>query len=269
VAFEALETAKEAAEAADRTKSEFLATMNHELRTPLNAVLGFSELMVSEIFGPLGDHRYRDYAQDIHSSGSHLLSIVNEVLDLSKLAAGKLELVEGWINVREIVHSACRLIRPRIDRAELSLTVKMPPDDLLAYADKRLLKQMLLNLLSNACKFTPPGGGIECVVSTDDAGMTFAVVDTGVGIAAEHLDRVVRPFVQVDSSISRRHEGTGLGLALVAAMAELHGGRLRLDSKVGTGTTAVVVLPPSRIHPEKSNTNTVEKLTKHFNCVVQ
>jgi signal transduction histidine kinase len=269
VAFEALETAKEAAEAADRTKSEFLATMSHELRTPLNAVLGFSELMVREIFGPLGDHRYRDYAQDIHSSGSHLLSIVNEVLDLSKLAAGKLELVEGWINVREIVHSACRLIRPRIDRAELSLTVKMPPDDLLAYADKRLLKQMLLNLLSNACKFTPPGGGIECVVSTDDAGMTFAVVDTGVGIAAEHLDRVVRPFVQVDSSISRRHEGTGLGLALVAAMAELHGGRLRLDSKVGTGTTAVVVLPPSRIHPEKSNTNTVEKLTKHFNCVVQ
>jgi signal transduction histidine kinase len=269
VAFEALETAKEAAEAADRTKSEFLATMSHELRTPLNAVLGFSELMVREIFGPLGDDRYRDYAQDIHSSGSHLLSIVNEVLDLSKLAAGKLELVEGWINVREIVHSACRLIRPRIDRAELSLTVKMPPDDLLAYADKRLLKQMLLNLLSNACKFTPPGGGIECVVSTDDAGMTFAVVDTGVGIAAEHLDRVVRPFVQVDSSISRRHEGTGLGLALVAAMAELHGGRLRLDSKVGTGTTAVVVLPPSRIHPEKSNTNTVEKLTKHFNCVVQ
>jgi signal transduction histidine kinase len=269
VAFEALETAKEAAEAADRTKSEFLATMSHELRTPLNAVLGFSELMVREIFGPLGDHRYRDYAQDIHSSGSHLLSIVNEVLDLSKLAAGKLELVEGWINVREIVHSACRLIRPRIDRAELSLTVKMPPDDLLAYADKRLLKQMLLNLLSNACKFTPPGGGIECVVSTDDAGMTFAVVDTGVGIAAEHLDRVVRPFVQVDSSISRRHEGTGLGLALVAAMAELHGGRLRLDSKVGTGTTAAVVLPPSRIHPEKSNTNTVEKLTKHFNCVVQ
>jgi signal transduction histidine kinase len=269
VAFEALETAKEAAEAADRTKSEFLATMSHELRTPLNAVLGFSELMVREIFGPLGDHRYRDYAQDIHSSGSHLLSIVNEVLDLSKLAAGKLELVEGWINVREIVHSACRVIRPRIDRAELSLTVKMPPDDLLAYADKRLLKQMLLNLLSNACKFTPPGGGIECVVSTDDAGMTFAVVDTGVGIAAEHLDRVVRPFVQVDSSISRRHEGTGLGLALVAAMAELHGGRLRLDSKVGTGTTAAVVLPPSRIHPEKSNTNTVEKLTKHFNCVVQ
>jgi signal transduction histidine kinase len=269
VAFEALETAKEAAEAADRTKSEFLATMSHELRTPLNAVLGFSELMVREIFGPLGDHRYRDYAQDIHSSGSHLLSIVNEVLDLSKLAAGKLELVEGWINVREIVHSACRLIRPRIDRAELSLTVKMPPDDLLAYADKRLLKQMLLNLLSNACKFTPPGGGIECVVSTDDAGMTFAVVDTGVGIAAEHLDRVVRPFVQVDSSISRRHEGTGLGLALVAAMAELHGGRLRLDSKVGTGTTAAVVLPSSRIHPEKSNTNTVEKLTKHFNCVVQ
>jgi signal transduction histidine kinase len=269
VAFEALETAKEAAEAADRTKSEFLATMSHELRTPLNAVLGFSELMVREIFGPLGDHRYRDYAQDIHSSGSHLLSIVNEVLDLSKLAAGKLELVEGWIDVREIIHSVCRLIRPRVDEAELSLTVKMPPDDLLAYADKRLLKQMLLNLLSNACKFTPPGGGIECVVSTDDAGMTFVVADTGVGIAAEHLDRVVRPFVQVDSSISRRHEGTGLGLALVAAMAELHGGRLRLDSKVGTGTTAVVVLPPSRIHPEKSNTNTVEKLTKHFNCVVQ
>jgi signal transduction histidine kinase len=252
-AFEAMRAAKEAAELADRAKSEFLATMSHELRTPLNAVLGFSELMASETFGPLGNDRYRSYVEDIHSSGSHLLNIINDVLDLSKAAAGKLELVETWVEARCVVESVCRLIQPRVGDAELSLTVKMPPGSLTAYADERLLKQMLLNLLSNACKFTPPQGRIECSVSVDAAGMTFAVTDTGIGIPAEHLERVLQAFVQVDSSLSRRHEGTGLGLALVKVMAELHGGTLRLDSEVGRGTTAAVILPLTRVGPSRSD----------------
>jgi signal transduction histidine kinase len=262
-AFEAMKTAKEAAEMADRAKSEFLATMSHELRTPLNAVLGFSEMMVGEVFGPLGNDRYRGYAQDIHTSGSHLLNIIDDVLDLSKAAAGKLELIEDWINVRTVVQAVCRLVQPRIDAAALSLTVRMPTDDLIAFADERLLKQMLLNLLSNACKFTPAGGRIECVVSVDDAGLTLAVADTGVGIPPEHLDRVLQPFVQVDSSLSRRHEGTGLGLALVKVMAELHGGLVRLDSKLGCGTTVCVILPLSRLNRAKtaSAANTAAALT--------
>jgi len=246
-AFEALTAAKEAAEMANRAKSEFLATISHELRTPLNAVLGFSEVMLSEVYGPLGNERYRAYAKDIHASGSHLLSIVNDLLDLSKASAGKLELDETWTDARELVGAICRLIGPRIDEAQLSLTVTMPAGALFIYADERLLKQMLLNLLSNACKFTPPGGIITCSLSSDDAGVVFAVADTGVGIPAEHLERVVLPFVQLDSALTRRHDGTGLGLALVKAMAELHGGSLRLESRVGSGTTASVVLPRHRL----------------------
>jgi signal transduction histidine kinase len=246
-ALEAMRAAKEAAELADRAKSEFLANMSHELRTPLNAVLGFSELMVGEAFGPLGNDRYRSYAQDIHSSGSHLLGIINDILDLSKAAAGKLKLVEDRISAHDVVTSVCRLIQPRIDEGKLSLSVDIMPSTLILYVDERLLKQMLLNLLSNACKFTPPGGHIGCSVSCDTAGVAFAVTDTGVGIPAEHLDRVLQPFIQVDSSLIRRHEGTGLGLPLVKAMAELHGGTLRLDSELGTGTTATLILPLNRV----------------------
>ncbi len=247
-AFEAMRDAKEAAETADRAKSQFLATMSHELRTPLNAVLGFSEVMLNGAFGPIGNERYRGYIQDIHSSGKHLLNIVNDVLDLSKAASGKLELAEERVDAVETVRSACRLLAPRIYEAGLAITISMPPDGLVVLADERLLKQMLLNLLSNACKFTPRGGSIECALAVDAAGVRFSVTDTGTGIPPEHLDRVLHPFVQVDSSLSRRHEGTGLGLTLVKAMAELHGGSLQLDSAPGRGTVATVRLPLSRLH---------------------
>jgi signal transduction histidine kinase len=249
VAFDAMKAAKEAAETADLAKSEFLANISHELRTPLNAVLGFSEIMINEGYGPIGNERYRAYARDIHDSGTHLLQIINDILDLSKASAGKLELIEDWFDAREMVNSVCRLIQPSIDQGILSLSVNMPPGSIPLYADERMAKQMLLNLLSNACKFTPPHGRIECSVSIDDAAIRFAVTDTGIGIPAEDLEQVLRPFVQVESSLSRRHEGTGLGLALVKMMAELHGGRLHLESEVGRGTTATVALPLSRVRP--------------------
>jgi len=243
----------EAAEMANRGKSEFLANMSHELRTPLNAILGFSEIMAKEGFGPLGDDHYRNYLGDIHASGTHLLSIINDILDMSKAASGKFELAEDWFDARDVVNSVCRLIQPRISNGKLSLTVKLPADDLVIYADQRVLWQMLLNLLGNACKFTPPNGHIECSVSVDAASMTFAVTDTGIGIPVEDLERVLEPFIQVDSSLNRRHEGTGLGLALVKIMAELHGGRLRLSSEPSRGTIAAVILPLSRIKPASTD----------------
>ena len=244
-----MRTAKEDAEMANRAKSEFLANMSHELRTPLNAILGFSEILANEAFGPLGNERYRGYAKDIHASGSHLLGIINDILDLSKGAAGNLGLVEDWFDAREIVNSVCRLIQTRIDDRKLSLTVKMPPGPLVLYADERLIRQMLLNLLTNACKFTPPGGHVDCSAAVDAEGMTFAVTDTGIGIPAEDLERVLEPFAQVDNSLSRGQEGTGLGLALVKVMVELHGGTLRLASEIGRGTTAAVILPLDRVKP--------------------
>jgi signal transduction histidine kinase len=245
--FEAMRSAKEAAESANLAKSEFLTTMSHELRTPLNAILGFSDMMISEIIGPLGDARYRSYAKDIHDAGSHLLALINDILDLSKSVAGKLDLAEDRVDARAVVETVCRLVQPRVSAAGLTLTTRLPPGALLVNCDERKLTQMLLNLLSNAYKFTAPGGSIDCTLAVDAAGIRFVVADNGIGIPAEQLDRVLQPFAQVDSSLSRRQDGTGLGLALVKAMAELHGGSLRLESAMGAGTTAIVTLPIERL----------------------
>jgi signal transduction histidine kinase len=253
VSLDAMRAAKEAAESADRAKSEFLANISHELRTPLNAVLGFSEIMINEAYGPLGNERYHDYAHDIHTSGSHLLHIINDILDLSKASSGKLELTPDWFDAREVVNSVCRLIQPRVDDQKLSLLVNLPLDDLSIFGDERILMQMLFNLLSNACKFTPPSGCVKCSVTLDASAISFTVSDTGIGIPTEHLEEVLKPFVQVESSLSRQHDGTGLGLALVKMMAELHGGSLHLDSEVDRGTTATVILPLSRIRPASAD----------------
>jgi signal transduction histidine kinase len=246
-AYEALRIAKDDAEAANRAKSGFLATMSHELRTPLNAIIGFSEMMVREVLGTLGNEQYRAYVTDIHASGTHLLQIINDILDLSKAEAGKLELHEEVFDLRDQIRSVRQLISTPLRTGELSDSVVLPADLPLLRADERKTKQILLNLVSNAVKFTPAGGHIEIAVRfAPEAGLTLTVSDTGIGISPADLSRVLAPFEQVDSSFSRSHQGTGLGLPLVKAIIELHGGSLVLNSEVGVGTKVSVTFPPYR-----------------------
>ena len=239
------------AQEASRAKSEFLAMVSHELRTPLNAVLGFSEMMSREIFGPLGDHRYSAYADDIHRSGEHLLGVINDILDLSKAEAGRLDLHAERCSLHGIVDSVVRLMRERMRQKRLAVTVRIDERIPTLFADRTMLTRITLNLLSNAEKFTEPGGRIEITgVREDDGHVTMRVTDTGIGIAATDIERVMEPFRQADSTLSRRHEGTGLGLPLSRAIAELHGGSLHLESQLGVGTSAVLRLPPTVIDRE-------------------
>ena len=249
-AYEALHLAKEAAEVANRAKSEFLASMSHELRTPLNAVMGFSETMLKEILGPLHNDSYREYVKHIYESADHLLEIINDILDVSKAEAGKLELVEEAMDVKETIDAACELIRIRAEAGGVELICNTPAYLPCIYADQRKLKQIVLNLLSNAVKFTPVHGRVE--ISSElqpGVGLLIVVRDTGIGIAKNDIPRVLEPFVQVESSLSRRHEGTGLGLPLVDALTRLHGGQLRIESNLGVGTVVTVTFPPHRVLP--------------------
>ncbi len=237
---------RDAAELANRAKSEFLANMSHELRTPLNAILGFSEVICGEVLGPLGDPRYREYARDIHRSGTHLLEIINDILDLSKVEAGRLEIHPRPVDVAELVASTVRLVHERAQMADLDLTVEVTPPDLAFHADTRLCKQILLNLLTNAIKFTPAGGQVGLRAERLAAGgCRFTIADTGIGMTEDEVVRALTPFGQVDSALTRRHEGTGLGLPLVAAFVAAHGGEFRIDSEKGKGTTITVELPDS------------------------
>jgi len=246
-AYDALRLAKEEAEAASRAKSGFLATVSHELRTPLNAIIGFSEMMLREVLGALGNEQYRNYVGDIHASGTHLLQIINDILDLSKAESGKLELYEDVFDLRDMIRAVAQLTSTRIRDAGLSNATHLPGDLPLLRADERKTKQVLLNLVTNAAKFTPPGGHIEIVGEYDDeTGLALTVVDTGIGIAPDDIGRVLEPFVQVDSSLSRQHQGTGLGLPLVKAIIELHGGSLSLSSTVGVGTRVTITFPRER-----------------------
>jgi signal transduction histidine kinase len=243
----ALRRAKEEAEIASRSKTEFLANMSHELRTPLNAIIGFSDIMTREIFGPLGQERYVEYARDIHTSGQHLLNLINDVLDIAKIEHNKTELAEETVDVPEAVEACLRLMRDRAVAAGVETAARMPPDLPRLFADGRRLKQILLNLISNAVKFTPAGGRVEVRASADLTGFRLVVADTGIGIAAADIETALSPFGQIDSSLARRYEGTGLGLPLARSMAELHGGRLEIESSPGAGTAITVWLPPSRI----------------------
>ncbi len=230
-----------------RAKTNFLALMSHELRTPLNAIIGFSEVMKGEIFGPLGQPRYREYTADIHAAGSHLLALINDILDLSKAEAGKLDLHPEAVDVGELVGECVRLTRERARSGGLKLAALVPPDLPQLHADRLRLKQMLLNLLSNAIKFTLPGGHVEVRAWIDSAGcIAFAIVDSGIGMSAEQIPLALEPFRQIDSPLSRNREGTGLGLSLVKQLAEHHGAEMTIDSTLGKGTTVSLAFPAAR-----------------------
>jgi len=247
-AYETLRAAKDAAEAASRAKTEFLANVSHELRTPLNAIIGFSELMLNGARGPIGNADYRGYLKDIFDAGTDLLRLINEILDLSKAEAGKLELLEDTVDVENVIRTVTRLVGPKADGAGLSLSADLPEPSPLLFCDRLKLKQILLNLLSNAVKFTEPGGKIAISMGIDpERGLFIAVRDSGIGIAPADIPRVLQPFVQVDSALSRTHNGTGLGLPLAAAMIELHGGKLVIESEPGRGTTVSAYFPAARI----------------------
>ena len=248
-----LRRAKDAAEAASDAKSQFLAHMSHELRTPLNAIIGFSEVMKREIFGSLGSDQYRDYAQDIHESGSHLLGVINDILDLSKVEAGRQELHEQDCDVAALVAESIRLVAERAAAQHVRIDCHPRPDLPTLWADHRMIKQVLINLLSNAIKFTPEGGVVDLSVAVPaDAGLRIVIADNGIGIPSDQVGRVLEPFVQVEGAFSRKYSGTGLGLPLSKTFVELHGGRLDLESGNGNGTTVTITLPKDRIRGRAS-----------------
>jgi len=235
--------ARDLSEEANRAKSRFLANMSHELRTPLNAIIGFSEVMSHEMFGALGGPRYLEYSRLIHESGNHLLELINGILDMSKIEAGKFELSEEVFDLNAVAEAAVRFLKLPAERAGVALKTAIAQDTSFIFADKRAVKQILVNLLSNGVKFTPRGGEV-CVRSRLDAtGVEIAVVDTGVGIPEKDLIRLGQPFEQVDGEHTRKKEGTGLGLSLVKALAAMHGGEAAIQSALGVGTTVKVRLP--------------------------
>ncbi len=240
--------AHEAAENANRSKSLFLANMSHELRTPLNAISGFADIMEKEMFGPLGDPHYKEYARDIHASGHHLLAIIDDILDLSRVEAGHSGFDGTESTIEDVVASCIPLVRRRAEEGEVSLYTNIERDLPRLVVDVRRVKQILINLLSNAVKFTEPGGRIEVFarMNGEDA-LEITVKDNGIGMRAEDIPKALEPFGQIDASLTRKYEGTGLGLTLVKQMTEAHGGSLHIDSQLGVGTAVTVRFPANRV----------------------
>jgi two-component system cell cycle sensor histidine kinase PleC len=232
------------AETANASKTAFLANMSHELRTPLNAILGFSEIIKTECFGPVGSPRYAEYAADIHTSGGHLLSLINDLLDVAKIEAGKMEIEPQVLDVKKTFESALKIIATKARERKQKLVIDIDPAAPPLFADERALRQVLINLVSNAVKFTPDGGRIAVAGTRGRCGnFQIMVEDNGPGIPREKLDRVFKPFSQIDNRYDRQGPGTGLGLALVRGLAELHGGRAWIQSDSGKGCRAYVILP--------------------------
>lgn len=246
------------AQAENRDKSQFLANVSHELRTPLNAIIGFSEFIKMERSGPIGNDKYAEYIRDIHGSGVHLLSLINDILDYSKAEADKLELDVSEMDVTKTVRNSMRLVSPRAETAQVQLIEEIPSDHFVIKTDGKKLKQVLLNLLSNAVKFTPSGGSVTVTMwqNVVDGSLSIEVRDTGIGIAPKDISRAMAPFGQVDNTLSRKYEGTGLGLPLTRKFVEIMGGTFNIQSEVGKGTAIIICLPrevrgkSARVEPE-------------------
>src|SRR6185503_8500818 len=223
--------AKNKAEAASRAKSEFLANMSHELRTPLNAIIGFAEIINKRTFGSASE-RYIEYAGDIYNSGTHLLGLINDILNLSKLEAGKLQLQEQDVDLEFAIAACMTLVEDQARQANITLSVVRDPEVLMVRADERRLRQILINLLSNAVKYTPEGGSVGVRTFRRNGGLAIAVSDTGIGMAAENIPKALAPFDQIERKVRRKQEGTGLGLPLAKQLTELHGGTLKIESEV-------------------------------------
>ena len=243
--------ARRRAEEANLAKSRFLASMSHELRTPLNAILGFSEVMSKEVLGPIDNDTYRDYAQDIHGSGQHLLNLINEILDLSRIEAGRYQLNEEPLRIDHVAEECCHLMELRARNKDIRITQSFEPNMPRIFADERALRQICLNLLSNAIKFTPTGGEVRIRVGwTGGGGQYIAVKDNGPGIPADEIPVVLAAFGQGSIAIKSAEQGTGLGLPIVQGLAQLHGGAFDLRSKLREGTDAIVTFPAARVMEE-------------------
>jgi PAS domain S-box-containing protein len=245
----ALRDAKDRADAANDTKTEFLANTSHELRTPLNAIIGFAEMMKIELLGPIGNPRYLEYANDILASAQHLLQIIDDMLDVSQIEAGKLELIEAPVDVRKLFRDVLRLMAARADEAQIELKTSLPSKLPMLDGDERKLKQILLNLLANAVRFTPPGGKVELGAQiTEAGGMRMTVTDTGIGMAEQDIPIAMARFGRIHRADTYSHSGTGLGLPLAVELTKLHGGTVDITSAIGTGTCVTLHFPPSRTH---------------------
>jgi two-component system cell cycle sensor histidine kinase PleC len=237
--------AKANAEAESQEKSKFLANVSHELRTPLNAIIGFSEIIKSESMGPIGNEQYKEFVRDIHTSGVHLLSLINDILDYSKIEEQKLEVHNEEIDIIKTIRTCTRMVKPRADEAQVTLVEEIPKEHLVIIADSKRVKQVILNILSNAVKFTPENGKVVVKLWKDIAtnSVIIEIADSGVGMAPQDIAKALAPFGQVDNKLSRRYEGTGLGLSITKKLVELMGGKFNIKSEVGLGTTVTIVMP--------------------------
>lgn len=247
------------AELANRAKSDFLANMSHELRTPLNAIIGFAEAMSSELLGPILDKKQLEYIKDIHSSGLLLLSIINDVLDMSKIEAGKLELARERVPVQPVIREAVRMVSERARTHKLALVARVPDDEISVWGDERAIKQILLNLLSNAIKFSHDGGQVDIRAWLDDAAdLVLEVEDYGIGMAENEIERALEPFGQARATVAKAHGGTGLGLPIAKGLIDAHGGKLVIDSSPGRGTRVRILLPQQSGSPDAVSPDALE-----------